>query len=180
MRTVTLVTGNKGKLAEWQRLVPAEFVLESTDIDLDEIQSLDMEAIVVDKAKRAYAHITKPLVVEDISAGLDDLEGLPGPFIKFFEKRLGMDALFRLAKTAQSPATVRCAAAYFDGQKLLTVITEVKGFAVSPRGENGFGFDKCFMPAGQDKTYGEMSPAEKDAVSHRSMAVRELVNKLRG
>lgn len=178
-RTITLVTGNAGKLAEWKRLMPDEFILESDDIDLDEIQSLDLEMIIADKARRAYERINGPVIVEDVAAGLDRLGGLPGPFIKFFEKQLGLDALFQLARTEGEPATVRCAVAYFDGTTLLPVISQLQGTTVSPRGENGFGFDKCFVPAGQSKTFGEMSPAEKDAISHRAMAVRELARRLR-
>lgn len=178
MKTITLVTGNKGKLAEWQRLFPAEFKLENADIDLDEIQSLDMDVIVADKARRAYEQIKKPVIVEDISAGLDNLNDLPGPFIKFFEIRLGMDALFQLAEQEGDPATVRCAVAYYDGQETIVVHSEVKGTITPTRGEGGFGFDKVFVPNGQSKTYGEMKPEEKDAISHRSIAVKELVKKL--
>ncbi|HET6924566.1 MAG TPA: non-canonical purine NTP pyrophosphatase, partial [Candidatus Saccharimonadales bacterium] len=89
MKTITFVTGNPGKLAEWQRLFPADIRLESADVDLDEIQSLDLEAIAIDKAKRAYAQLQRPVLVEDVAAGLDSLGGLPGPFVKYFEKSIG-------------------------------------------------------------------------------------------
>ena len=175
---ITIVTGNAGKLAEWQRLMPAEFGLVAQDIDLDEIQTLDMDALIRDKALRAFEVVGTPIIVEDIAAGLDSLGGLPGPFIKFFEKTLGNDALFQLAKDSEEPATVRCAAAYYDGQKFIIVHSAVQGTVVPARGTNGFGFDACFVPAGQAKTYGEMTSAEKDAVSHRAKAVKLLVNKL--
>jgi XTP/dITP diphosphohydrolase len=44
-----------------------------------------------------------------------------------------------------------------------------------PRGENGFGYDPIFVPAGHDETFGEMDPAEKHAMSHRADAFRKLV-----
>lgn len=178
MKTITLVTGNKGKLNEWQRLVPAEFKLHAVDVDLDEIQSLDLEAIITDKARRAYEKLGTPIIVEDISAGLDKLGGMPGPFIKFFELQLGMDALFQLAKVEGEPVTVRCAVAYYDGTELIIVQSEVEGSVAASRGEHGFGFDKNFVPSGQTKTYGEMTPHEKDAVSHRAIAVKKLIKKL--
>ncbi|HWT55509.1 MAG TPA: non-canonical purine NTP pyrophosphatase [Candidatus Microsaccharimonas sp.] len=177
--TITLVTGNAGKLAEWQRLVPADFELLSQDVDLDEIQSVDLKTIIVDKAKRAYEVVGSPIIVEDIAAGLVRLNGLPGPFIKFFEQELGLDALHQLCVEPEEPAIIRCIVAYYDGQEIITAQSEVTGSAVTARGKHGFGFDKCFMPAGQSKTYGEMTPAEKDAVSHRSKAVTVLVDKLR-
>jgi inosine triphosphate pyrophosphatase len=175
---VTLVTGNKGKLVEWQRLFPAEIKLEAVDVDLDEIQSLDLVAIVTDKARRAFEVVGNPVIVEDVSAGLDKLHGLPGPFIKYFEIALGLDALFQLAEAAGDPATVTCTCAYFDGKTFLTASGAVQGTVVPARGAYGFGFDHVFTPLGTSKTYGEMDPDEKDAVSHRSIAVRNLVMQL--
>jgi inosine triphosphate pyrophosphatase len=177
-REITLVTGNTGKLQEWQRLVPSNIALDSFDINLDEIQSLDLIAIITDKAKRAYDIIGKPIIVEDVSAGLDKLGGLPGPFIKFFEEKLGRDALFQLAEQAGDPMTVQCVVAYYDGKELITAIGEIKGTVAASRDTHGFGFDLCFIPTGQTKTYGEMSAIEKNAVSHRAKAIKQLVEKL--
>lgn len=178
MQKLILVTGNKYKLAEWRRLVPDSIELEALDIELDEIQSLDLRAIITDKVKRAYAIAQRPVVVEDVSAGLDKLGGLPGPFMKFFEKQLGSDALFQLAEHTGDPVTIRCAMAYYDGSRLVDVLVEVKGQVVPARGQNGFGFDSCFVLAGQTKTYAEMSPAEKDKISHRAQALHQLLAKL--
>ena len=44
-----------------------------------------------------------------------------------------------------------------------------------PRGERGFGYDPMFVPAGHDRTFGEMEPAEKHRISHRAHAFRKLV-----
>jgi XTP/dITP diphosphohydrolase len=49
-----------------------------------------------------------------------------------------------------------------------------------PRGEGGFGYDPYFLSAELGKTFGEASPAEKDAVSHRGRALRELTAVLEG
>jgi len=178
VHTITLVTGNPGKLNEWQRLFPADYKLAAADVDLDEIQSLDLEAIAADKVKRAYKQLGKPVLVEDVSAGLDNLGGMPGPFIKYFEKRLGLDALFKLAEKEGDPATVICTVAYYDGKNLITAQGQVNGSVCAPRGENGFGFDKVFVPGDGARSFAELSPQEKDAVSHRSLAVNALVEQL--
>lgn len=178
MSIITLVTGNAGKLAEWQRLFPAGVALEAADIDLDEIQSLDLEAIVIDKAKRAHERIGKPVMVEDVSAGLVSLGGLPGPFIKYFEIQLGDDALFKLAGKENEPAVVTCTVAFHDGISTLTARADIEGTIVASRGDQGFGFDKVFVPKGFDKTFGEMDPEEKDKISHRSAAIKNLVQQL--
>ncbi len=177
-QTVTLVSGNAGKLVEWKRLFPDNFILETADIDLDEIQSMDLMAIIADKARRAYERIGKPVLVEDVSAGLVKLGGLPGPFIKYFELSLGMDALYQLAEQSGDSAIVTCTVAYFDGATLIAAQGDTVGTVVPARGTNGFGFDACFVPDGGDKTYGELRPSEKDAVSHRGKAIAALVKQL--
>ena len=175
---ITLVTGNHGKLREWQRLMPPDISMVAHDIDVPEIQSLDAEAIVADKAKRAFDILQTPVCVEDVTAGLVKLNGLPGPFIKFFLKSLGNDALYQLAGAPDEPAYVGCSMAYFDGTQLLTVYAELHGRVVAPRGDNGFGFDATFMPDGSDKTFAEMTDAQKDQYSHRALAMKLLIDKL--
>ncbi|MGZ5379611.1 MAG: non-canonical purine NTP pyrophosphatase, partial [Mycobacterium sp.] len=48
-----------------------------------------------------------------------------------------------------------------------------------PRGDGGFGYDPVFLPSGSERTAAELSPAEKDAVSHRGRALALLVPALR-
>jgi inosine triphosphate pyrophosphatase len=179
MNKIFLITGNKNKLEEWRRQLPEDIEIDSVDLDLTEIQSMDPEEIIVDKARRAHEATKKPVVVEDVSAGLIKLGGLPGPFIKFFIKALGNDALIKLAGEQNEPAIVSCSIAYYDGHDLLTVRGDVTGTVVASRGSNGFGFDTTFVPAGQNLTYAEMSGGQKDGASHRSIAIKLFVDELR-
>jgi XTP/dITP diphosphohydrolase len=65
-----------------------------------------------------------------------------------------------------------------DGREL-HVRGELRGsLAAEPRGEGGFGYDPAFIPEGETRTVGEMSAAEKDAVSHRARAARVLAEQL--
>jgi non-canonical purine NTP pyrophosphatase (RdgB/HAM1 family) len=177
VKTITLVTGSDHKLQEWRRLFPGSLKLESHKLDLTEIQSLDSKLIVEAKVTAAYEILRRPVLVEDVTAGLDALQGLPGPFIKFFEEKLGKDALYRLAGEAAA-AKVSCTIGYFDGTKLLFGYGEIHGTAVASRGTNGFGFDTVFQPAGQTKTFAEMDATEKDAISHRHLAIEDLLKQL--
>ncbi|MEY4163551.1 MAG: hypothetical protein RLZZ79_503, partial [Actinomycetota bacterium] len=45
-------------------------------------------------------------------------------------------------------------------------------------GENGFGYDPIFQPEGETRTLAQMAPAEKDAISHRARALRDLAPKI--
>ncbi len=173
-----LVTGNPNKLREWRAILPDDMQIDSMDVDLPEIQSADPEEIVTDKARRAYEATGKPVVVEDVSAGLEKLGGLPGPSIKFFIKQLGGAALYELAGAEGERATVSCSIAYYDGEKLVSVRGDVSGTVVAPRGDSGFGFDVTFVPDGETQTYAEMDEDKKNSLSHRQKAIRLFVEKI--
>ena len=177
MKTIHVVTGNAHKLASFQRHLK-DYNFKMVELDLAEIQSFSARDIITDKVQRAYQEIGKPVLVEDVSAGLDKLNGLPGPFIKFFEERLGDDALYQLAGE-ETAATVVSTIGYYDGHKLIITEGIVNGMVVSPRGDKGWGFDSCFMPDGQTKTYGEMSFEEKDAICHRSLSIHAFLEELK-
>ncbi len=56
---------------------------------------------------------------------------------------------------------------------------EVRGtLLIEPRGTGGFGYDPIFVPDGETRTTAELSPGEKDAISHRGRAFRALAARL--
>jgi non-canonical purine NTP pyrophosphatase (RdgB/HAM1 family) len=177
---ITLVTGNKGKLADWQYLLPKDGHLKFTshELDLDEIQTMDSEALVTDKLRRAYAQLKRPVIVEDVSSGLDSLGGLPGPFFKFFYQELGPQCLLRLAKEPDEKMTAICTAGFYDGKTMLIARGTIHGTVVEPRGSNGFGFDSVIVPNGQSLTMAQMDPLQKRDISHRGKAARALIAKI--
>lgn len=179
---ITLVTGNPNKLRELSDLAPAALGFTSAALDLEEIQSLDLHVILRHKLRQAYAHVGSPVIVEDVAAELASLNGLPGPFVKFFEQQLGRGALYKLSKVADDQVTVRCLAGYYDGQRELFGEGILNGTITAPRGENGFGFDCVVVPDGQpegvQRTVAEMGPEEKNAISHRGQAFRGLLQQI--
>ena len=92
---ITFITGNVKKLAELKAVLPRDLDITHQQVDLDEIQSLDLHEIISYKLRQAYAAVNGPVMVEDISAELASLNGLPGPFIKFFHQKLGEQALYK-------------------------------------------------------------------------------------
>lgn len=176
MKSITLVTGNTHKVVELQAIFPPSLNLTAHKLDLDEIQSLDLHAIVSHKAKQAYEILGSPVIVEDVSAELEKLNGLPGPFVKFFEERLGKGALYKLA--GEGRAKIACTMAYFDGEHQYIVDGVVEGSVVAPREGEGFGFDFVFVPEGYDQTLSELGLGIKNKVSHRAKAAQALVSAL--
>ena len=77
---------------------------------------------------------------------------------------------------ARRGAAFVCAAALVtpDGAEQVVHGTVTGGLLREPRGGNGFGYDPIFRPGGGTRSTAEMSPAEKDAISHRGKAFRAL------
>lgn len=174
-----IVTGNENKKKELQKVFPADVVLDFVQLDLDEIQSLDSHEIIRHKLREAYRNIKEPVIVEDVSAELENLNGLPGPFMKFFEQRLGADALYKLSYEGAKVRIV-CTMGYFDGNREIIVDGFVSGTITAPRGGSGFGFDPVVVPDGYDKTYAELGDVIKNSISHRYRAAVLMADRLRG
>lgn len=131
-------------------------------------------------------------VADDSGLCVDALAGMPGVLSARWAGRHGDDdANLRLVldQTSDVPderrgAEFRCAAAAArpsaDGTEVLLREGEVRGQLLrQPRGTGGFGYDPIFVPEGFDRTTAEMSSHDKDAISHRGRALRELASAIR-
>ena len=173
-----LVTGNAGKLREARRLFPE---IAAHSVDLPEIQSLDLDEVLRHKGRAAHEVVGAPVIVEETGLELDALAGFPGPLVKWMLAAIGPEGIARIVSREPSQrATAVCGLLYTDGEREVTAHGATGGSLVlPPRGENGFGWDPIFRPDESDRTYGEMSATEKDAISHRGRAWRAFAEALR-
>jgi non-canonical purine NTP pyrophosphatase (RdgB/HAM1 family) len=178
MRKIIFITGNKGKLKEAQNIVSG---IIAKDIDLPEIQEVDAKKVIEAKLKEAYKHHRGEYIVEDTSLYFDCLNGLPGPLIKWFLEKLGDKKLFSLTqKLKNQKAEAKTIIGYID-RKGKTKFFEgiIRGKIVSPKGTNGFGWDKIFMPEEHKKTFAQMSSEEKNKISMRKIALQKFAKYVR-
>jgi len=178
LQGVALVTGNQGKLAEAGRLCGAE--LAAVELDLPEIQSLDLLAVLEAKGAEAYRRLQRPLIVEETGLELAAMAGFPGPLVKWMLAAIGAEGI---AKTAiamgDDRVTARCALLLLEAERKVIAVGETRGRVVlPPRGDQGFGWDPIFVPEGEELTYAELSPEAKDSLSHRGRAWSALLEKL--
>ncbi len=173
-----LVTGNPGKVAEARLALGTD--LETVEADLPEIQSLDYLEVLRAKAEEAWRRIGRPLVVEEAGLDLAALNGFPGPLVKWMLGAVGAEGIARTATAlGDARAAARCFLLYKDGDREVVAEGRTEGIAILPgRGDHGFGWDPVFLPRGSARTFAELTGAEKDAVSHRGKAWRELSRKL--
>ena len=174
---IVFVTSRAEKAREAERL---GFAIERLDVELSEPQALDPSDIVAEKARSAYAMLSRPVLVEDSGLAIRAWGGFPGALVKWVEASAGIPALPRMLDAFEDRgATAICAIAYYDGGEIVTARGEARGsIAAAPRGSGGFGWDTVFVPEGSDRTFAEMAPAEKDRVSHRRRAWDALAGRL--
>ncbi len=171
------VTGRPEKAEEARRL---GFRLERLSLELPELQAVDPGEVVEDKARTAYARLSRPVVVEDSGLEIHAWERFPGALVKWMERTAGVERIARMLDPfPDRSATATCVVAYFDGAELFCARGAVTGsIAPRPRGTGGFGWDSLFVPEGAILTFAEMPPAEKDRVSHRRRAWEALAQQV--
>ena len=187
-----LATRNAGKLAELQRLlesaVPGVEVVGMRDVDeypeAPETGATFAENALL-KAREAVRYTGLPAVADDSGLAVDALNGMPGVLSARWSGRHGDDdanTALLLGQLADVPderrgAAFVCAAALVTPDGTERVLErEWRGTVLrEKRGSNGFGYDPVFVPDGLDRTSAELTPAEKDAWSHRGQAFAALV-----
>jgi inosine triphosphate pyrophosphatase len=166
--------------------------LRVINVDLPEIQEVNTEAIAKEKALLGAQLAGGPCVVEDTSLQFTALGGMPGPYIKWFQDRLGNEGLYNILtayqdKSAQAVCTLAFCPAPHADPVLFTGITH--GIIVQPVEGRGFGWDAIFVPIDEQGTISDnaeqeqqqpvgipfslMTTEEKNQKSHRGKAVRQ-------
>ena len=173
------VSSNPNKAIEAERILGMPLVRAS--IVLPEIQAADVKDITRYKLEVARTKGYGRLVVEDVSLGFDELGNFPGPYVRWLLEAAGGKGLAAIAYALNNrTAKAECCIAYWDGSTGHIFCGECVGeVLVQPRGEEQFGWDPWFQPRGSNKTFAEMTPEEKDQLSHRGHAYRQLAEHLK-
>ena len=190
---VILASHNVKKLRELQRILAAavpgldpEQVISSAGIALPDVveDEVSFAGNALLKARSAAAATGLLAVADDSGLAVDVLGGSPGIFSARWSGRHGDDEAnndLLLAQLSDVPDQHRgarfvCAAALVapDGTELVEH-GEMTGMLLRERhGGGGFGYDPLFRPDGQTRSAAELTPEEKDAISHRGTAFRAI------
>ncbi|KAI0565718.1 inosine triphosphatase [Gracilaria domingensis] len=203
LSTITFVTGNQNKLKEVSQILASDpdaksaLSIVAKKIDLPELQG-EVEDIARQKCALAVKEVGGPTrtsmltdtrdltsaqLVEDTCLCFNALNGLPGPYIKWFLDKVGHDGLNKmLAGFDDKSGYALCTFAYSsgtEGEKPVVFSARTSGKIVPPRAKGdgpAFGWDPIFEPDGYEQTYAEMDKSVKNSISHRFKAL-ELVKK---
>jgi inosine triphosphate pyrophosphatase len=187
MGIVYFCTSNDKKWRELHAILtphlPAGTDLRQAKVDLPELQGTPSN-IATQKCLMASQKLPgQAVITEDTSLGFDDMQGLPGPYVKCFLDGLGVEGLAHLAQSysgkLQPPAKATCILAFYDPNTMaepLLFVGCTEGVIVTPRGPpTSFGWDPIFQPSTCAETYGEMPEDVKNAISHRSRSLHLLI-----
>ena len=197
MRKLLLATANTKKLAELQRILDTSLVRSRVTLvglgdfpdypDVPETGLTFGENALI-KAREGVKYTGLPTVADDSGLAVDALNGMPGVFSARWSGRHGDDAanldlvLAQIADVGdehRGGAFVCAAALVLPGGKEHLVDGRQRGTLTrSPRGTGGFGYDPIFVGEGQTRTNAELTPEDKDAISHRGQAFRALAKLL--
>ena len=174
MKKILVITGNQDKADEISAITG--LTVEAKKLELSEIQSLSAEEVAKKKAVAAYKIVRQPVLVDDTGMSIEALNGLPGAFVSWFLDSLGSQGILNLIKGQKNrKASVSTCIAYADVSGVQTFVGAVNGtIPTELRGDRGFGYDPIFIPNGNDKTYAEMTPEEKNEISMRKIALMKF------
>jgi XTP/dITP diphosphohydrolase len=190
MRLV-LATRNSHKLRELGELMaPHELEPLPTDVELPPETGTTFVSNALIKARAVAAATSLPAIADDSGIEAAALGGAPGVFSARFAGEHASDEenLAKLLRDVPPDGDLRvayvCALAYVEpGGAEVVVDGRCDGeLTHEPRGDGGFGYDPAFVPTGGDdgRTMAELSPWEKDAISHRGRAARAMRERLDG
>ena len=184
---LVVATHNAGKARELAEILENRFQLVTAgELGLPEPEETETTFVgnALLKARAAAEASGLPALADDSGLSVAALGGAPGVYSARWAGP-GRDFTVAMAKVEERIAetgredlgawfTCALAIAWPDGPAVV-VEGRVDGtLTFPPRGDRGFGYDPIFVPQGRAQTFGEMDPAEKDAISHRARAFAKL------
>lgn len=193
MKKIILASNNEGKLKEFNHLfsdldIIIEPIRNYTNIEANETGLSFIENAII-KARHAAHFSGLPSIADDSGLVVPFLKGAPGIYSARYSPLKTDDAnnallLKKLEKVPQEQrsAFFICILAFVrDEYDPIPIIAEGRVYGEilkTPRGESGFGYDPLFFIKGLGKSMAELSIDEKNYISHRSIALKELKKQL--
>ena len=188
-RRLVIATGNRHKLGEIRAFLDgigwvATGLEDYPSVEAPHEDGLTFADNALLKVRYYCQRMGLPCVADDSGISVDALDGAPGVLSARFagpgcnDDDNNVKLLASLAEVPEEERSGRfvCCAAFADGNGVEHMETgEVEGqIAYEVRGSHGFGYDPLFIPEGYTRTFGELDPAIKAGMSHRSRAFKKL------
>jgi XTP/dITP diphosphohydrolase len=179
-----IASSNKGKLRELQNLLANTSVtlISAADYTLTPPEETGLTFAENARLKaQYYSEATGlPALADDSGLCVEELNGLPG----IYSARWAVDGYGKAMERIRQELGAASPLAYFacalclwwpDGHSEQVEGRIAGTLSFTPRGTQGFGYDPFFIPHGYDVSFAEMEPKQKNAISHRAEAFRQLI-----
>ena len=188
-KTIMIATGNMGKAKEFEKMFAKAGYQIKTMKDFPELPEVQETGQTFEENARLKAEtianiLQCPVLADDSGLTVDALGGMPGIYSARFAGEQKSDAsnnaklLHELTNVADENRTAQfhCTLVFAAPQKESLVVEGIWNGRIAriPRGENGFGYDPLFIVDGLEKTSDELTPEEKNEISHRGQAMKKL------
>lgn len=192
MHEIVLATGNQGKVAELEGLLQpfGWHVRPQSDWSFEEVEETGLTFVenALLKARHAAAQTGLPALADDSGLAVKALQGQPGIYSARYAGTHCSDAdnidkllvAMRDVPDAQRQASFHCVLVYLRHANDPTPLIchgRWNGFIThAPQGEGGFGYDPIFWIADEQRTAAQLSREQKQQLSHRGHALRQLIS----
>lgn len=188
-KTIVIATRNPGKAKEFSALFAKEGYQTKTLLDYPELPDVEETGKTFEENARLKAEtiaqlLQQPVLADDSGLVVDALNGMPGIFSARFAGEQKSDAannaklLHELTDVSDDKRTAHfhCTLVFAAPKKESLVVEADWNGRIGriPQGDNGFGYDPLFIVPEYGKTSAELSSEEKNEMSHRGMAVKQL------
>ena len=188
-KTIMIATGNMGKAKEFEKMFAKAGYQIKTMKDFPELPEVQETGQTFEENARLKAEtianiLQCPVLADDSGLTVDALGDMPGIYSARFAGEQKSDAsnnaklLHELTDVADENRTAQfhCTLVFAAPQKESLVVEGIWNGRIAriPRGENGFGYDPLFIVDGLEKTSAELTPEEKNEISHRGQAMKKL------
>ena len=185
MAFIVVATGNAHKVDEYRQLLDGQGVELKSLLDYPGFPGVEENGTTfaenaAQKAIAASRYCDVPAFADDSGLEVEALDGAPG----IYSARYAPTDRERIAKLLAALDGIENRRARFvcvialaiNGEVIECFEGEIRGtIAAAPSGENGFGYDPVFIPDGFEKSFAELTPEEKNRISHRANACRKAL-----
>jgi len=183
-KKIYYVTGNESKFKEAKEILKnLKIALIQKDLKIKEIKSLNQEEVILDKAKKAFKKLKKPLLIDDVGIYFSNYYLFPGTYTRYLFNAIGFVGIEKLLSGINRNAFFKILLCYKDKKTEKIFEGILKGKIIQnakPLKNKNWQYDNIFIPEDYNVPLSEIPLIERVKFSHRKKAFDKLINWLKG
>lgn len=179
-KTIYYITGNNSKFKEAKEILKNTGIkLIKKDLAVEELKSLDQKKVIIDKARKAYNKLKKPLIIDDVGIYFKEYNKFPGTFTRFLFEAIGFKGIEKLLAGKNRKAYFRILLCYKDNKSEIIFEGILNGKIIEntkPLANKNWQYDNIFIPENFNILLSKIPLKERAKFSHRKKALDKFIN----